>query len=606
MGELWSDPSAVLWATFSVNYVLGGFAPAGYHAVNLAIHIAASLLILGIVRRTLLSERLGGRFDGAATALAGSAALLWVVHPLGTQAVTYIIQRRESLMGMFYLLTVYLAIRGFGSPTRRWWLMGAVVACWVGMRCKPVMVTAPVIVLLYDWMFIDRKLTSILRRRWLFYAALALSWILLAPNTSRLADRGMGMAHLDLSMWDYAMTQFGVILRYLSLSFWPAGQCLEYQWPVARTASRIVAPAIVICSLVALTLWGLIRRRPSGFIGAWFFVILAPTSSFVVIAIPIFEHRMYLSLAAVIVLVVVGGFVVGSKICARWSISPSRSGPATLVLVGVIATALTAATINRNTRYYSALWMWADVLESCPDSVHGNYNYAVQLERAGELDRAIEHYRKATELLPRFAQAHNNLGLLLAGKGRLNEAIEHYRRAIETHPEMVSVHHNLGLALQAGNLLDQAAESYRQALSLRPDHPGVHNSLGALHYRRGQYAAAADEYRLALKSDSALVDAMSNLAWLLSACPDDKLRDGPQAVKLATKACSATEYNRPGLIAVLSVAYAECGQFDRAVQAAHAARKLIAPGTRVQTSQLLDRLIRCYRERRPWRDSAPE
>jgi Tfp pilus assembly protein PilF len=592
-----------LWATFSVNYVLDGFNPVGYHAVNLAIHILAALVLLGLVRRTLLSGRFGGRYDRSAALLAGSVAILWVVHPLGTQAVTYVIQRRESLMGLFYLLTVYLAVRGFNSPRRGRFLLAAIAACCLGMRCKPVMVTAPFMVLLYDWIFVERTIVAVFRKRWWFYGALGLSWLLLWPNTPRLASSGMGMAQMNVSMWDYAMTQFGVILRYLSLTFWPVGQCMEYQWPIARNASQIAAPAAVVCCLAGLTGWAVARRRSWGYLGAWFFVILAPTSSFIVIAIPIFEHRMYLSLAAVIAVVVIGGFLVGAKICDRLSISRVPAGGAGLVIVGVVAAMLAAATINRNTRYYSAQWMWADVLESYPDSERANYNYASALDQAGHVDLAVRHYRRTVELSPGFAKAHNNLGLLLAGKGRRAEAIKHYRLATEIEPEMVSAHYNLGLTLSAGGSSDLAESSYRKALSIQSDYPQAHNSLGALLYRKGQYARADAEYRLALKSDPVFTEAMSNLAWLLSACPDEKFRNGPEAEKLAAGACEITEYRNPGFLAVLSAAQAECGQFESALAAARRARDLIDPEKQRQIALQLDSLIEQYGKSLPWRDT---
>jgi len=602
--QMWSDASAVLWATFSVNYVLGGLNPVGYHAVNLAIHIAASLVLFGVLRRTLLLGRFGGRFDRSAAILAGSISLLWVVHPLNTQAVTYVIQRRESLMGLMYLLTLYAAVRAFHSRGARAWLVVSIAACCLGMRCKPVMVTAPVMVLLYDRVFIERSLGSLIRKRGLFYGALALSWLLLWPNAPRLAASGSGVQQASVTMWDYAMTQFGVILRYLSLTFWPAGQCLEYHWPLARSASQIAGPAIAVCMLVGLTIWALVRRPAWGYLGAWFFVILAPTSSFIVIAFPIFEHRMYLSLAAVVAVVVIGGFLLGSKLCDRMSISPARRGAAGLAIVVVLAAALTAATINRNTRYYSPVWMWADVLDSYPNSVRANYNYAASLADAGYVDQAAGHYRRAIELSPGLAKAHNNLGFLLAGKGRHSQAIEHYNKAIESDPEMVAAHHNLGLAFAAENLLEKAEASYRRALSIRSDYPQARNSLGALLYRRGRYAQAVAEYRLALKADPQFAEAMSNLARLLSACPDDKFRNGRKAMELAGQACRLTDYRSPEFLAVLSAAQAEDGRYDAAIRTARAALRLIDPGIRRQTALQIERFISQYRKSRPWRDDS--
>jgi len=176
----------------AVNYALGGYNVWGYHALNLAVHILAGLALLGIVRRTLLHR---ARFCAAADELALAIAVLWMVHPLQTQAVTYIIQRSESMMGLFYLLTLYCFIRGVESPLMengKWfmgdgsWRLGArlwyglsVAACASGMTCKQVMVSAPVMVLLYDRAYVSGTFREAWRRRWPLYVGLASTWVLL-------------------------------------------------------------------------------------------------------------------------------------------------------------------------------------------------------------------------------------------------------------------------------------------------------------------------------------------------------------------------------------------------------------------------------------------
>jgi hypothetical protein len=135
--------------TLAVNYALDELTVRGYHAVNLAIHIAAALILFGTVRRTLQRKMFLDRFSRSSSWLALVSALIWVVHPLQTQSVTYMIQRAESLMGLFYLLTLYCVIRGVESSRSTAWFTLAVCACAAGMGSKAVMVTAPVLVLLY-------------------------------------------------------------------------------------------------------------------------------------------------------------------------------------------------------------------------------------------------------------------------------------------------------------------------------------------------------------------------------------------------------------------------------------------------------------------------
>ncbi|MGB2987435.1 MAG: glycosyltransferase family 39 protein, partial [Phycisphaerae bacterium] len=166
--------------SLAVNYAIGGLGVWGYHAFNLAVHVLAGLTLFGIARRTLMHERCRDRLGQASHWLALTIALIWLVHPLQTQSVTYIIQRSESLMGLFYLLTLYCVIRGAESPLRYRWYLAAVIACALGMGSKAVMVTAPLVVLLYDRVFLSPSFSEAFRKRWGLYSGLAANWGILA------------------------------------------------------------------------------------------------------------------------------------------------------------------------------------------------------------------------------------------------------------------------------------------------------------------------------------------------------------------------------------------------------------------------------------------
>ena len=158
--------------TLAVNYAVGQFDAWGYHLVNLLIHLSAALLLFAVVRRTLNLAALRSRYNKSSTWPATIVALLWVVHPLNTQSVTYIIQRGESLMALFYLMTLYFVIRGATARSGRAWFIAAVVACSMGMAGKAVMMTAPVAVLLYDRSFLTGSFEAALKRRWMLYCGL--------------------------------------------------------------------------------------------------------------------------------------------------------------------------------------------------------------------------------------------------------------------------------------------------------------------------------------------------------------------------------------------------------------------------------------------------
>ena len=229
------------------------------------------------MRWTLLLPPLAARFGPASTGLALAVALVWALHPLQTNSVTYIVQRAEALVGLFYLLTLYCFVRGATSARGSAWYAAAVAACALGMASKEVMVSAPLVALLYDRLFISGSFKEGLRRRWGWYLALAATWAILGLLVYLSLGRG-GSAGFGLGMtaWEYARTQFGCIIHYLRLAFWPSPLVLDYGTGTVSEAADIVPYAIGVVLLLAATAVALARRPRWGFLGVWFFAILAP------------------------------------------------------------------------------------------------------------------------------------------------------------------------------------------------------------------------------------------------------------------------------------------------------------------------------------------
>ncbi|MFQ5492029.1 MAG: tetratricopeptide repeat protein, partial [Phycisphaerae bacterium] len=440
------DRRPIVSLSLALNYALGKFDEWGYHAMNLAIHLAAALTLFGIVRQVLLREPLRKRYGAPAPWLAATVALLFVLHPLQTQAVTYIIQRAESLMGLFYLLTIYCLVRGDQSKLAPLWYLAAVAACAAGMSTKAVMVTAPVVTLAFDRTFLSGTLVRALRRRWLFYLGLAATWALLfntkvvqsALNPNVTGPATIGFSIDEVTWWQYALSQPGVILRYLQLSIWPSGQCLDYDWPVAQGVIRIGLPLAAIALLIGATCWAWIRKPRLGFLGVWFFVILSPTSSFVPIKDLAFEHRMYLPLAAVIVLIVFAGYRALER-CL-----PNAGGPGGRFVMAAVVVALAAplgiATMKRNTVYESTVKMYQNVLKTSPENVRIWTNLGTAWRQEGNDDKALGCYRRAVEIDPYFASAHNNIGATLEEQGRLEEALQFFLLALKAEPKKAYRH----------------------------------------------------------------------------------------------------------------------------------------------------------------------
>lgn len=556
--------------TLAVNYRLGGLNPWGYRLFNLAIHITAAWVLFGIVRRTLTLARLRDRFGSAATGLAATAALLWAVHPLQTESVTYIIQRCESLAGLLYLLTLYAAIRGAAARRPYGWQALAVIACALGMAAKEIVATAPVLVLLYDRVFLAASWREVYRRRAGFYAGLAASWVVLGVlvvSGPRSASAGFGLK--DLTPLDYALSQPGVILHYLKLAFWPRTLCLDYWWPVARTAGEIVPPLVVVAGLLVMTAWALVRFPPAGFLGAWFLLILAPTSSVVPILDLAFEHRMYLPLAAVVILVVTGAYRGIAALGSRLALPFSAVAPAALLTALLVSAALIARTARRNEDYRSAAVLWGQVLALRPDNPRAHNNLAVFLAETGEVSAALRHAEEAVRLWPEWPPLHDNLGVVLVLAGRPEEAVGRHTEALRLDPQDARFYGHLAHALLKLGRPDDAVEQYEQALRINPDYVEARNDLAAVQIGLGRASEAARNLRRVLGLRPDWAEAWHNLGRALA---DDGR--GPEAVQAYQQALRykpryvEAHYNLGNILLRLGKAGEAAEHYQAAVRAA--------------------------------------
>jgi protein O-mannosyl-transferase len=468
VGAFHSRPIANL--SLAINYALGGLDAPGYHAFNLLIHILTALLLYGVVRRTLTLERFRDTFNQSATGIATTVALIWSVHPLTTSAVTYISQRTEGLMALFYLLTIYCTIRGATSSHGSCWYPAAAVACALGMGSKEVMVSAPLIVLLYDRTFLSPSFRHAWQRRWGLYLALATTWLVVAAGcftTNFNVKRGGGD---PLTVFEYLRTQSEVLVRYVQLSFWPNPLVLDYlDWPVAPLSVSLVASCLAVLAVLATTVWALRFRPACGFLGAFFFLILAPTSSF----LPLWgelaaERRMYLPLMPIIVLVVVGCYKGLMVAVAKRTLSATQCRWASTITVAALLTALIVATIQRNEDYRGALAIWSDTAAKRP----GNWRAFTEVGTALAADKrfaeAINNYEHALQLRPDYAMAYANWGVALGMEGKLDDAMTKLQKALELNPRSAYAHYNLGLAFSKQGRTDLAKAQFAEALRIDP------------------------------------------------------------------------------------------------------------------------------------------
>jgi protein O-mannosyl-transferase len=291
--------------------------------------------------------------------------------------------------------------------------------------------------------------------------------------------------------------------------------CLDYGWPAAHSPSEVLLPGIIVLALLVLSIWTLAKRPAWGFLGAWFFVILAPTSSFVPISDAAFEHRMYLPLAAITSGTVLAGYLASQRLVQNKILSVSMSRNINLFVATAIVLVLGILTYQRNAVYASELSVWRDTAAKRPNNSRALNNYGFALARLGQVDSAIELFQKSLEIDPNYAEAHHNLGVALAGCGQIDEAMEHYRKAVQIAPNFAEAHKDLANALARSGRLPEAIAHYRQALECRPDYADAHNNLGVVLAGSGQLDEAIAHYRKALECRPDFADAHNNLGAAL-------------------------------------------------------------------------------------------
>jgi tetratricopeptide (TPR) repeat protein len=494
----------------AVNYHFGGLDPAGYRLVNMALHALSAMLLFGIVGRTLMlsSSPLsrGARTQTVANVLAFVVALLWAIHPLQTETVCYVTQRTELMVGLFYLATVYCSLRYWladTGPGRITWLVLAVIACAAGMTSKEVMVSAPLIVLLFERTFLTHDLRKLLRRSWLLYVGLCLTWLLLVyviADAPRSKSAGFG---LGLPMTTWWLTQVKVVVLYLKLACWPWPLSIHYHMPYVQGVGEVFPWLLVVGVLGVGTLAALWRGWAVGFLGAWFFIILSPTSLVPIISEVAAERRMYLPLAAIVVLVVVGGYWLVLRISQRAKTDqqtvPKSWAAGMIVVAAILSVTLWSISYHRLAAYESEVSIWQDTLAQYPESEVVHLSLAMALSRADRIDESADHFNTAIRLEPlnlyhriRFAEA-------LKKAGRHAEAIVQLREVVLRRPDLVDAHYELALLLRETDRNQEAAEHFRAVVNLRPNYPSFRVQYAETLRTLGKRQEAIDEFEQAVR-----------------------------------------------------------------------------------------------------------
>ena len=515
--------------SFAVNYRFGGLDVFGYHVVNIAIHITNGLLVWWLATMTFRTPVMRRTATGPGVLVALVCAVIFVSHPVQTQAVTYITQRFASLATLFYLLSLCLYIKarldagsGGRGKTRAIYVLSLLSAV-CAMKTKEISFTLPFIIILFDFIFFDDKDKGVKERLLYlspFIVTLAIIPLSLFSPLGSAADelRALQVKEFStLSSYDYLMTQFPVIVTYLRLLILPVGQNLDYDYPLHTSFfdGEVAVSFLFLASIFFAAVYLLIRSRRerngwglvASFGTLWFFVTISIESSVVPIQDVIFEHRLYLPSVGVFMAFTAGVFYAFER-------KGLKSVHAAYLLV-VISVVLSGAAYKRNLAWADDVTLWEDVVRKSPAKARSHYNLGAAYYSEGRTDDAIAGYGEAIRLKPDFAKAYYNLANLYAGEGRLDEAVKEYTEALRFKPDYVKAHNNLGVAYGRKGLTDLAMEEFRAALRQNPDYAEAHSNLGSAYFKLGMTDEAIEQYGRAIRLDPDHARARRNLALAL-------------------------------------------------------------------------------------------
>jgi Flp pilus assembly protein TadD len=569
----WAAPPArrMGFLTFALNYELHGLWLPGYHAANIAIHAAGAVTLFLLTRALLKQPASGERWRSQADGLAAIIAAIWAVHPLQTAAVTYIIQRYESQMGLFILVSLYALLGTLTASRWRYaWMAASLLASIGAIFTKEVAIVFPLVALAFDRVYLSSSWRALGTRRGLLHGAnfavagwaVYLSRVLLDPTSG--VSAGFGVK--SVSPWEYLRSQPQVLLHYLRLTFWPDQLCLDYAWPIAQSPWSIYPAGAVILGLLALTVWGLWRAPRLGFLGLAFFVILAPTSSFVPLLDLAFEHRIYLPLASLVVLVVLGAawLLQSNRWTSRWQEGAwLRVGWSAAVLVVV---SLAVRTGFRNADYASPIRIWQTVAAASPWNHRAHVALAIHLTSAGRIAEAEEHLRTAIELNPSFAEAYINLGTIRMRQNRFEEAEVELKRGLQQSNTAPLAYYNLGVLRDLQDRFDEAFEFYQLAVQANPSYLKAWGQFAKSAERVGRDQAARDAYRKLLELDPRSRTASLGLIHLLARSDDASVRDPAEALQRAEQLNHAARGRDRLALEALAAAQASHGDAVAAIQ----------------------------------------
>jgi protein O-mannosyl-transferase len=526
-----------------------------HHFTNVLLHtFAAILLFLALLQMT------------GALLRSAFVAAVFAIHPLRVESVAWIAERKDVLSGVCFMLTLLAYVYYTRAPSLKRYL-GVALVFVLGLMSKPMLVTLPLVLLILDYWPLSRigGRRSGARRQLLMPVLEKIPLIALSAVSSLvtlLAQKGAVGWTEQLPIADRINNAVVSYAAYIWQMFWPVRLAVFYPHPEHRLPLGEIISCLLLLICITAVAVVLRKQRPYLITGwLWYLGMLVPVIGLVQVGWQGRADR-YTYLPQI-----------GLYIAATWAVAD-----------------LTALWRHQRTILSAAAIFIIGVLSSCA---------WVQTAYWRDSETLFKH---ALAVTTNNDVAENNLGIVFLRQGKLDQAISLLQAAVDLRPDNSPAHENLAKALlQKGQVAD-ALIHYQKLLELQPDNIEVHNIVGTVLIQQGRIREGVDEWQkvLAIQPDNG--NAMSNLAWVFATAPDDSLRDGTKAVNLAQEALRISGHRIPIIFRTLAAAYAESGEFSKAIQSAQQGIELASSQGNSGLATELQGNIALYQEQKPLRD----
>ena len=577
---------------FWLQWLCWGNSAAGYHAVNVLLHALNSVLVWRVLTR--LNVR-GAWLAGA----------IFAVHPVCAASVAWISEFKNTLSLPFFLLSIWFYLRGH-SPNTQYATRNTPHVCYalslfafvLALLAKTSTVMLPVVLLGCAWWLRGR----ITKQDWLragpfFVLALAFGLMSVWFQTHQTFTTGKVQTE---NFWGRLAGAGMAVWFYIGKALLPLNLNLIYpRWNISPATPLSYLPILALSGALFLC-WKFRRSggRPLLF-GIGFFVVnLFPVLGFFdmyFLAISrVSDHFQYLPLIGIVGLLA-GAIYLGVR--------RIKVNGAEYLINTTLILALTFLTIQRAKVMATEETLWRDTLAKNPAAWSAHNNLACILAEQNKMNEAISHFEASLRLYPNNAQAHGNLGKALTQRRKLPEAEAQLRTAIALKPQEPEFHRSLAYALGGQGKPEEALGELRHAAELEQG-VGARLELADMLHQLGREREAVVEYRRALARQPHSLEVLNNLAWILATSADDSVRNGPEAVQLAEKACQLAQNQDATTMGTLAAAYAEAGRFSEAVATAQKAANLAAAAGNSQFANINTQLMQLYRSGKPYHEKA--